>query len=199
MSASYYYKILGLPDNAGTREIKNAFRRKAKAYHPDINKEEGAHEKFVDINEAYTYLMNVHTESSFVAAAGTAGMAQEDYYRRWMEQERERARRRAAKRARMRFEEFKRSSIYRTTSMLSHILDYFLLGLGFFIIIAAGIGLYSQGLYIEDNGEEVLNITGIVADIIITFAGILFIAISWSNIKAYRKKFRKTFRGKKKP
>ncbi len=196
MSASYYYKILGLPDNAGTREIKNAFRRKAKAYHPDINKEEGAHEKFVDINEAYTYLMNLHSESAY---GDTAGTAQEDYYRRWMEQERAMARRRAAKRARMRFEEFKRSSIYRTTSMLSHILDYFLLVLGFFIIIAAGFGLYSQGLYIEDNGEEVLNITGIVADIIITFAGILFITISWSNIKAYRKKFGKAFRGKKKP
>ncbi len=195
MDVSHYYRILGVPENAGINEIKNAFRKKAKDYHPDINKEEGAHEKFVDINEAYTYLMNLRSENTSGTAAG---QSQTDYYRWWMEQERERARRRAARRARMRFEEFRRSSIYRTTSMLSHMLDYFLLGLGVFIILAAGFGLYSQGLYIEDNGDEVLNISGIVADIIITFAGILFITVSWNSIKSYRKKFRKKYKNGKK-
>ncbi|TVR74393.1 MAG: hypothetical protein EA408_02920 [Marinilabiliales bacterium] len=191
MNASHYYNILGLPENAGIREIKNAFRRKAKAYHPDINKEEGAHEKFVYINEAYTYLMNLHEGG---AAGAVTGDEQDEHYRQWVQYEREKARRRAAKRARMRYEEFRRSSIYRTTSMLSHMLDIFLLALGMFIIIAAAVGLYNQGLYIEDNGDEVLNITGIVADIIITMAGILFITISWSNIKSYRKRSRKHFR-----
>ena len=188
MQSSHYYNILGIPKNASIREIKNAFRQKAKAYHPDINKTKGAHEKFIDINEAYAYLMNLHNRET---GNITGQSARNEHYMRWMEIERQKARARAAKRARMKFEEFQRSAIYKTTSRLSHILDYFLLFLGIFIILAAGFGLYTQGLYIEDDGEEVLNISGIVADIIITFAGTLFILLSWSNIRIYRKKLRK--------
>lgn len=188
MNATHYYRILGIPENAGIGEIKNAFRRQAKAYHPDINKSEGAHERFIRINEAYTYLMDLHGSSS---SRQSGQVSQDEYYRQWVERERQKARARAAKRARMKFREFQNSSIYKTTNFLSHLLDYFLLLLGFFIIIAAGFGLYTQGLYLEDNGEEVLNIRGIIADLVITFAGILFIILSWSNIKAYRNKSRK--------
>ncbi len=188
MNASHYYRILGISENADIAEIKNAFRRKAKACHPDINKSPGAHERFIDINEAYIYLTNLHGSSR---GSSANRVSQDEYYRRWMAGEQQKARMRAAHRARMRFEEFRRSSAYRTTSLLSHLLDYFLLFLGIFIIIAAGFGLYTQGLYIEDNGREVLNTGGIVADILITFAGILFILLSWSNIKAYREKVKK--------
>ncbi len=187
MDTSYYYRILGISEDADTREIKEAFRRKAKQWHPDINKEEGAHKKFIDINEAYMYLMDLHSNSSGISAGETT---QQDYYHQWRNEQREKAREQAARRARMRFEEFRRSSVYRTTNVLSHILDYFLLLLGVFIIIAAGIGLYSQGLYLEKNGEEVLNIQGIIADILITVAGLFFIVLSWSSIKSYRKKMK---------
>ncbi len=187
MNASHYYRILGVPENADISEIKHAFRRKAKSYHPDINKSEGAHQRFIDINEAYTYLMDLHGSSSGGSHGTVAGnAARDEYYRRWVQRERQKARRQAAQRARMKFEEFRKSSVYRTTTMLSHMLDYFLLFLGVFVIIAAGFGLYTQGLFIEDNGEETLNIGGIVADLLITIAGILFIIMSWSNIKAHR-------------
>ncbi len=183
--ASHYYSLLGIQENAGEREIKNAFRRMAKAYHPDINKSGEAHEKFVDINEAYSYLMNLHNSES---ATMTSQAASDEHYRHWMERERQKARARAAQRARMKFKEFKQSSIYRTTSMLSLMLDYFLLILGGFIILAAFLGLYQQGLYLEDNGDEVFNLTGIVAIIITTLTGTLFITLSWGNITAHHKK-----------
>ena len=188
MNRSYYYHILGVSENAGIEEIKEAFRRKAKEFHPDLNKAKDANERFIDINEAYTYLMNLHSKSAI--RTGTQS-EQDEYYRRWVERERQRARARAAKNARMRFEEFKRSSIYKTTSRLSHLLDYFLLFLGIFIIIAAGFGLYTQGLYITENDEEVFNFSGLVADVIITIAGVLFILLSWGNIKAFRKNLKK--------
>jgi hypothetical protein len=187
MNDSHYYKILGISENADIGEIKNAFRQKAKAYHPDINKAEGAHERFIDVNEAYTYLMDLHGSST-----GSESQAlQNEYYREWLARERQKTRERATRRARMRFEQFQRSSVYRTTNLLSHMLDYFLLLLGIFIIIAAGFGLYIQGLYLEDNGEKILNINGIIADVLITIIGFLFIALSWSNIKAYREKLKK--------
>ena len=51
-----YYKILGVSRNAKTDEIRKAYRKLAKQYHPDINKEAGAEEKYKEINEAYEVL-----------------------------------------------------------------------------------------------------------------------------------------------
>jgi len=53
-----YYKILGLKDDASDEEAKKSFRDLAKKYHPDINKEKGAEDKFKEINEAYDAIIN---------------------------------------------------------------------------------------------------------------------------------------------
>lgn len=51
-----YYDILGVQRNAGPDEIKKAFKRLARQYHPDVNKDPDADSKFKEINEAYTVL-----------------------------------------------------------------------------------------------------------------------------------------------
>ena len=51
-----YYEVLGVDKNATQAEIKSAFRKLAKKYHPDINKEEGAEAKFKEVGEAYSVL-----------------------------------------------------------------------------------------------------------------------------------------------
>lgn len=50
------YETLGVSKNASADEIKKAYRRLARQYHPDINKEKGAEEKFKEINAAYEIL-----------------------------------------------------------------------------------------------------------------------------------------------
>ncbi|MDY5897867.1 MAG: DnaJ C-terminal domain-containing protein [Campylobacter coli] len=50
------YETLGISKNASADEIKKAYRRLARQYHPDINKEKGAEEKFKEINAAYEIL-----------------------------------------------------------------------------------------------------------------------------------------------
>lgn len=51
-----YYKTLGVPRTATKAEIKKRYFELAKKYHPDVNKEEGAKEKFAEYNEAYEVL-----------------------------------------------------------------------------------------------------------------------------------------------
>lgn len=61
-----YYEILGIPRNASSDEIKRAFRRLARRYHPDVNPgDKVAEEKFKDINEAYEVLSDDSRRSQY--------------------------------------------------------------------------------------------------------------------------------------
>src|SRR3954454_10915043 len=51
-----YYDVLGVSRDAGPDELQQAFRRLARANHPDVNKDPGAEERFKEINEAYSAL-----------------------------------------------------------------------------------------------------------------------------------------------
>ena len=51
-----YYDTLGVEASAGEAEIKTAYRRLARKYHPDVSKEKGAEERFKAVNEAYEVL-----------------------------------------------------------------------------------------------------------------------------------------------
>lgn len=56
MSKRDYYEVLGVSKTASKDEIKKSYRKLSKQYHPDINKEPGADEKFKEIAEAYEVL-----------------------------------------------------------------------------------------------------------------------------------------------
>ena len=60
--ASDYYKVLGIDRNAGEKDVRAAFRRLARKYHPDVNHgEPDAAERFKEINEAHEVLSNEET------------------------------------------------------------------------------------------------------------------------------------------
>ena len=60
-----YYAILGIQPGASTDEIKAAFRRLARQYHPDVNKEPGAEEHFKEVNEAYAVLSDPEKRAAY--------------------------------------------------------------------------------------------------------------------------------------
>ena len=57
-----YYKVLGVSKSATKLEIKSAYRKLALKFHPDKNNSEKAHQRFVEINEAYAFLSNEKQE-----------------------------------------------------------------------------------------------------------------------------------------
>ena len=60
-----YYETLGVEPSAGEAEIKTAYRRLARKYHPDVSKEAGAEEKFKAINEAYEALRDPQNRAAY--------------------------------------------------------------------------------------------------------------------------------------
>jgi curved DNA-binding protein len=62
-----YYEILGVPRNASQSDIQKAFRKLARKYHPDVNKDPEADKRFKEVNEAYEVLRDAGKRKKYDA------------------------------------------------------------------------------------------------------------------------------------
>ena len=60
-----YYEILGVPRSASSDDLKQAFRKLARQYHPDVNSAKDAEERFKEVNEAYAVLSDEEKRAAY--------------------------------------------------------------------------------------------------------------------------------------
>jgi curved DNA-binding protein len=60
-----YYETLGVSRGADADEVKRAYRKQARKYHPDVSKEKDAEEKFKDVQEAYEVLRDTEKRAAY--------------------------------------------------------------------------------------------------------------------------------------
>ncbi|MFF7158974.1 DnaJ C-terminal domain-containing protein [Streptomyces sp. NPDC008139] len=77
--AEDYYEVLGVPRSADAAEIQQAFRTLARRYHPDVNRDPAAEERFKQINEAYSVLSDPGTRSRYDRFGPDFRQIPEDY------------------------------------------------------------------------------------------------------------------------
>ncbi len=105
-----YYALLEIATNSTEKDIRKAYRRLAKKYHPDINKSKNAHEKFIEISEAYEFL--IHHSQRYKKGYTTVPTEEQNItYNRAsdeFERFRQKAREKAQQQAKMQYDEFKK-------------------------------------------------------------------------------------------
>jgi molecular chaperone DnaJ len=76
MAQRDYYEVLGVQRGASPDELKSSFRQLARKYHPDVNKEPDAEERFKEINEAYAVLSDPDKRAAYdrYGHSGVSGM-----------------------------------------------------------------------------------------------------------------------------
>ena len=176
-----YLNILEVSPDSGILEIKRAFRKKAKKLHPDLNKDPGAQENFILVNEAYEFLMKHYNQPGFKSKKTT-----EERHRDWVENEKAKARKYAAQQAKREFEKYKNSKLYKTANLLYSLYDYFALAIGLFIIFAA-----IFGLHLQKDFEEGYTLSSVIAGVSLILIGGLFIYFSIMSLRSRKEEFKK--------
>ena len=184
MTAMYYYQVLGLDPGCSMTDIKRAYRVKAKLYHPDLNRSADAQEKFIEVNEAYEFFLARDyraRQAQVEEKMSTAEM--QEMFNEWMRRERMRARARAARAAKKKFEEFRNSPLYRTSNLLSIGADYFVIFIGTLIILVPVFGVYYR-----TQADGFINPNGVFAAVMLIIVGTVIIVFSAKDIRNRREK-----------
>lgn len=146
-----YYGVLELPVGSTDGEIKSAYRKLAKLYHPDKSGDPRTRIQFIDVNEAYEILMkrDEYVRDAILRYQQRREAEREKHRRYGTSQavglgQPNTARQRAESYADLKFKEFEKSPIYRTAVVFNSVFDYAVFGIGIFMIISPFIGYYTE-------------------------------------------------------
>lgn len=169
-----YYRILEIPGDSTDADIKAAYRRLAKLYHPDKSGDQNSRDKFIDVNEAYEVLMN---REAYVRDAvlryQKRKAARENMQRKYGRDYAAGARERAMGNADLRFKEFEKTPIYKTAVVVNSAANYVFVGVGIIMVLSPFVGYYRESVYGRVDGKAA------EFHIFPIFLGILFLYGLW--------------------
>ena len=183
MTLNDYYRVLELSPEASVEEIKKAYRKKARQFHPDINHGADAKELFILITEAYDFLLSYHERIR---------SDEEAYYKameEWRKYRQVRSRKRATAYARAPYSTFKNTKFYKTTRIFDGTAIIYGFIISIMVIVYTIIG-YFYRLHHPIPGFEKPSVFAFVMLLIL---GIVFFIISVT----YLRNFIRESKGKK--
>jgi curved DNA-binding protein CbpA len=176
MVHSDYYRILGISADSSIEEIKKAYRKKARLYHPDINNSPDSKDKFIEATEAYDFLITNYGKP----------FSDNEYERvvdEWRKYRQDRSRQRAQYYARSSYAKFRNSKYYKSTRILnsSAIIFNFAISVMVFFYTIAGFIFRVKNPLPDENKPPVFLF------ILLLLLSITLFTVSLLNIKAYFK------------
>jgi hypothetical protein len=174
-TASEYYKILDLPSDSPVEEIKKAYRKKARLYHPDINHSPDAKDLFICATEAYEFLLTYHDKLKSDEQAYFQSMEE------WRKYRQHKSRKRATVYARTSYRTFKNTRFYKTTRIFDGTTILFSFGISIMVLIYTVYGY----IYRLRHPLPGLEKPSVFTFIMLLLLGMTFFAISFIYLKAY--------------
>jgi hypothetical protein len=181
MTLTDYYEILGLPVNSSIDEIKKAYRKKARLYHPDINPAPDAKDQFICITEAYDFLISNHDKIK------TDEQAYQEAMEDWRKYRQVRSRKRATVYAHASYVTFKNTKFYKTTRIFdgTSIIFSFVVS-----IMVLGYTVYGYNFRLK-HPIPGLEKPSVFAFIMLLILGMIFFVISLIYLRAYQETSKK--------
>ena len=177
MTLTDYYEILGLPVNSSIEEIKKAYRKKARLYHPDINPESDAKDHFISATEAYEFLIANHENIQ------TDDQAYQQAMEDWRKYRQDRSRKRANAYARTSYSNFKQTKFYKTTRIFDGTTIFFSFIVSIIVLVYTIYG-YTFRLKHPIAG---LDKPSVFAFVMLLILGMIFLwCISFIYLRAYQ-------------
>lgn len=121
-----YNEVLGLTGSVNADELKQLYRQRAKELHPDRNKAADSHDRFILLIEAYEFysaLLGKLNETDKASVFNSKKYPEHYYKEKWNVEKRMAAREKAAKQARMKYEEYKRRGYDKKLDFLFYVFD----------------------------------------------------------------------------
>ncbi len=181
MTKADYYNILGLSPNASVEEIKIAYRKKARLFHPDINPAPDAKDLFISATEAYEFLISNHDK--ITADNNAYNQAMDD----WRKYRQDRSHQRAQAYARTSYRTFKGSNFYKSTKIFDVSTIIITFASSIMILVLTVLGY----IYRLRNPIPGLEKPSVLSFILILLLGLSFLAGSFIFFKAYQASVRK--------
>jgi curved DNA-binding protein CbpA len=175
MTLTDYYKILDLPANSSIDEIKKAYRKKARIYHPDINPSPDAKDIFISITEAYEFLIVNHDKIN--SDEQEYSQAMED----WRKYRQDRSRKRATAYAQAPYGTFKNTRFYKTTRIFDGTTIIFSFIISIIVLVFSVIGYTYRLRHPIDEMEK----PSLFSFIMLLSLGMVFFVFSFIFLKAF--------------